>query len=65
MSGIRTQPTESARKRDVWKDPQSTTGRKTRAELLPPGPLLEYTVRLGGNLKWCNTFFGGESRAGL
>ena len=64
MSRIRTKPTESARKRDVIRDPQETAGRATRAEGLPPGRLLEYIDHWGGNLKWCNAFYGGEMRAG-
>jgi hypothetical protein len=64
MSRIRTKPAESARKRDVFRDPQQSTGRATRAECLPPGPLLEYISHLGGHLKWVNTFYGGEMRAG-
>jgi len=64
MSRKRTKPTESATKRGVGKDPQSIAGRVTRAEFTPPGPLLEYIDHSGGNLKWCNTFYGGVSRAG-
>lgn len=64
MSRIRTKLAESATKRGVGKDPQSIPGRMTRAELMPPGPLLEYIDHAGGNLKWCNAFYGGESRAG-
>ncbi len=64
MSGTRTKPAESARKRDGIRDPQQNTGRVTRAECLPPGPLLEYIDHLGGHLKWVNTFYGGEMRAG-
>jgi hypothetical protein len=64
MSRNRTKPAESMRQRDVLKDPQRSTGRVTRAECMPPGPLLEYIDHLGGHLKWVKTFYGGEMRAG-
>lgn len=64
MSRNRTKPTESATKRDQL-TVQSGVGRMIRAEMLPPGPLLEYIDHSGGNLKWCTTYFGGQSRAGL
>lgn len=64
MSAKRTKPAESKPKRDVWKDPHQSMGRVTRAECMPPRPLLEYIDHLGGRLKWCNTFYGGEMRAG-
>lgn len=64
MSRIRTKPTESAMKRLAIKDRLTRSGRMTRAEMEPPGPLLEYTRSAGGPLKWCGLFFGGETRAG-
>lgn len=64
MSRTRTQPTESVRKRDGLRDPQHAPGRETRAEPQPQERMLEYIGHSGGNLKWCNTFYGGESRAG-
>ncbi len=54
MSGNRTKPTESTPKRDVLRDPQQRSGRV----------MLEYIDHLGGHLKWVNTFYGGEMRAG-
>ncbi len=64
MSRTRTKPTASVQKRDVFRDPEQSTGRVTRAECLPPGPMLEYINHLGGHLKWVKTFYGGEMRAG-
>lgn len=64
MSRVRTQPTESARKRDVFTDPQVRGGRSTRAEFFPSEPLLEYERASGGPLKWPGLFYGGETRAG-
>ncbi len=64
MSRNRTAPTESAQKRDVLRDPRQSAGRVTRAERMPPRALLEYIGHLGGRLKWVNTFYGGEMRAG-
>jgi len=64
MSENRTKPAESRPKRDVLKSPQRGTGRVTRAECMPPRALLDYIDHLGGRLKWCNTFYGGEMRAG-
>jgi hypothetical protein len=64
MSRVRTQPTESATKRDVFTDLQVRGGRRTRAEFLPARPLLEYTGAFGGPLKWPSLFYGGETRAG-
>jgi hypothetical protein len=64
MSGTRTRPAESAQKRDGLRDPQRSTGRVTRAEWSPATALLEYIGHLGGHLKWVNTFYGGEMRAG-
>lgn len=64
MSRNRTKPTASAQKRDVFRDPEQSTGRVTRAECMPPGPMLEYVDHLGGHLKWVKTFYGGEMRAG-
>jgi hypothetical protein len=61
MSRVRTQPTESATKRNK---PQSHRRRETRAEFFPAEPLLEYRQPEGGPLKWCGLFYGGESRAG-
>jgi hypothetical protein len=59
-SNVRTQPAESERKRL-----QARMGRVTRAESFTTGPLLEYTRPSGGHLKWCDLYFGGESRAGV
>lgn len=63
MSRTRTEPTESARKRGAFRIPL-IAGRETRAESPSTERMLEYIDHAGGNLKWCNTFFGGESRAG-
>jgi hypothetical protein len=62
---VRTQPTESEPKRDVFKERRAQIGRATRAESAPFGPLLEYISPSGGTLKWCNLYFGGEFTAGL
>ena len=64
MSQARTQPTESAAKRNIFTTPQSRGWRETRAEFTLPRPLLEYSQRAGGHLKWCGPFYGGEFRAG-
>lgn len=64
MSRVRTQPTESARKRDVFTNRQVRGGRRTRAEILPAGSLLEYKAVSGGNRKWPSLFYGGETTAG-
>lgn len=64
MSRNRTKSTASAQKRDVFRDPEQSAGRITRAECMPSGPMLEYIDHLGGHLKWVNTFYGGEMRAG-
>jgi hypothetical protein len=64
MSRNRTKPTESARKRAVFTDPQARGGRSTRAELMPTRPLLEFHLSSGGQLKLPNLFYGGETRAG-
>lgn len=64
MFRVRTKPTESAGKRDILKNPKTLRGRQTRAEFLPPGPLLEYTRDCGANQKWCRLFYGGEFTAG-
>jgi hypothetical protein len=64
---VRTKPTESARKRNVFADVsmnRQIRGRATRAELPLSEPLLEYISPSGGNLKWCSLYYGGESRAG-
>ncbi len=66
-TAVRTKPTESARKRNVFAGvftSRQTRGRVTRAEFTLSEPLLEYTSPTGGNLKWCGLYFGGESRAG-
>jgi hypothetical protein len=64
MSKIRTQPTESATKRNISKNPYSRGWRETRAEIAPPGPLLEYSRRGGDRLRDIGLFFGGEFTAG-
>lgn len=68
MSRVRTQPTESATKRDVFaaarEGVQNREGRETRAEFLPSRPKLEYGFTSGGPLKWPSLFYGGETRAG-
>lgn len=64
MSRIRTRPTESARKRDIFKAPQTRGRRETRAENFSSVPLLEYRTHEEGHLKWCGLFYGGEFRAG-
>jgi len=63
MSRSRTQPTESATKRDVLKNPQQRGWRETRAEMAPSRQLLEYEAA-AEHLKWCGLFYGGEFRAG-
>lgn len=64
-SNVRTQPTESARKRHVdVPTNRQPRGRVTRAEFYPSEPLLEYISPSGGNRKWCSLYYGGESRAG-
>lgn len=64
MSRVRTRLTGSARKRDVSADLRTRRGRMTRAEFIPSEPLLEYNQPCGDHPKWCNLYFGGESRAG-
>ena len=64
MSRIRTKPTASARRRDIFRAPQTLGQRETRAEHFSPEPLLEYGAQLEGHLKWCGLFYGGEFRAG-
>ena len=64
MSPVRTKPTESATKRNVFTDPRVRRGSVTRAESLTMGPLLEYTGSPGGTTKWCSLYYGGETRAG-
>lgn len=64
MSRVRTQPTESATKRNILNDPQSRGRRETRAEIAPPGPMLEYRQRGGDRLRDIGLFFGGEFTAG-
>lgn len=64
MSRVRTQPAQSATKRDTLASPRARTGRDARIEFSLPGPLLEYTSSSGGPLKWCGLYFGGESTAG-
>jgi hypothetical protein len=65
MSPVRTKPTESATKRNVFfMDLRVRRGSVTRAESPTMGPLLEYTGSSGGTTKWCNLYYGGETRAG-
>jgi hypothetical protein len=64
MSPVRTKPTESATKRNVFTDLRARRGSVTRAESPTMGPLLEYTGSSGGTTKWCNLYYGGETRAG-
>lgn len=64
MSRNRTKPTESARKRAIFTDPQARGGRSTRAEWMPGRPLLEFHFAPGGQLKIPDLFYGGETRAG-
>ena len=64
MSRVRTQPTESANMRDVFSHLHARAGRVTRAEFSPSRVLLEFIGPSGGTRKWCNLYFGGESRAG-
>jgi hypothetical protein len=63
-SNVRTKSTESEQKREVFTDPRAHSGRVTRAEFSPSGPLLEYISPSGGHPKWCSLYYGGESRAG-
>lgn len=64
MSQVRTQSTQSARKRDVFADLWVRAGRRTRAEFLPEDRRLEYRAASGGTSKWPSLFYGGETRAG-
>jgi hypothetical protein len=64
MSIMRTQPTESAGKRAILKNPRTLGRSETRAERNPSRTMLEYTPPPGGPLKTCTLFFGGEFRAG-
>jgi len=64
MSRVRTQPTESATKRNVFTDLAVRGGRRTRAEFLPARPLLEYAAASGGATKWPSLYYGGATRAG-
>ncbi len=64
MSRARTQPTASAKKRDVLKNPQQRGPRETRAETMAAWrPLLEYEAA-ARHPKWCVLHYGGEFRAG-
>lgn len=61
---VRTQSTEAAGRREIFKDPHVRGRRETRAENMQSRALLEFSKDSGGPLKWPSLFYGGEFRAG-
>lgn len=64
-TAVWTKSTGSAENRHTNTADERAAARVTRAETLASRPLLEYRSLVGGHRKWCNPYFGGETRAGV